>query len=580
VFNGKRPVPSELRDAINYHSVFLDYDASINTRVSYILTDVRSQLQCAGCKITLKIKTSLNAAPTYCSIKCAQANEATKLKRKDTVLEKYGVSNLFQDTELVQQAVMKKYGVTNPSKLNSVREKISKANTENAVSRMKKTKSTVTARYGVDSVGQLDDIKQKKKHTMIQHYGQDHYFKTEEFKEKYKTVMQEKYGVDNPSKNKQVIDKIAKTKIEKYNDPWFNNRNKANTTMLEKYGDHSSRQAWSEETRQLVTDCAQLTEYASGKTVNVMSHELNIAPTTLRRKLYDLNVFNFQQRSNQYEQLIELHLKSKNIHFEKNSRKIIAPYELDFYIPSCNLAIECNGIYWHSELAGKDKFYHLNKTDQCEQQGIRLMHFWDYQIDQNTDLVLSMIDHALRSTTRSIGARKTVVTEITSKCYRSFLNQHHIQQAINSKYKLGLMHGDEIVAVMGIGTSRFKQGELELHRFAIKQGVGVPGAASKLFKYFTNNLKGEYVTLISYADRDISQGNVYRSLGFTKVGISPPAYLYFKDRTVYNRLKFQKHKLSAILDVYDSKLTEWDNMKANNYNRFWNTGTIKYEYKL
>jgi hypothetical protein len=38
--------------------------------------------------------------------------------------------------------------------------------------------------------------------------------------------------------------------------------------------------------------------------------------------------------------------------------------------------------------------------------------------------------------------------------------------------------------------------------------------------------------------------------------------------------------LSAILDVYDSKLTEWDNMKANNYNRFWNTGTIKYEYKL
>lgn len=46
-----------------------------------------------------------------------------------------------------------------------------------------------------------------------------------------------------------------------------------------------------------------------------------------------------------------------------HSKNIITPYEFDIYIPSLNLAIEYNGLYWHSELF-KDKQYHLNKRRQ------------------------------------------------------------------------------------------------------------------------------------------------------------------------------------------------------------------------
>lgn len=43
-------------------------------------------------------------------------------------------------------------------------------------------------------------------------------------------------------------------------------------------------------------------------------------------------------------------------------RKVIPPYELDIYIPNKKLAIEYDGLYWHSEANGKNKQYHLSKT--------------------------------------------------------------------------------------------------------------------------------------------------------------------------------------------------------------------------
>ena len=70
----------------------------------------------------------------------------------------------------------------------------------------------------------------------------------------------------------------------------------------------------------------------------------------------------------------------KSFYFGKvleNSRKITPPYELDIYIPEKKLAIEYNGLYWHSEAQGKDKFYHYNKTKRCAEKGIRLITIFE-----------------------------------------------------------------------------------------------------------------------------------------------------------------------------------------------------------
>ena len=51
------------------------------------------------------------------------------------------------------------------------------------------------------------------------------------------------------------------------------------------------------------------------------------------------------------------------------NKKKTSPLELDIYIPSHNLAIEFDGLYWHSEIH-KPSNYHLNKTELCEEHRI------------------------------------------------------------------------------------------------------------------------------------------------------------------------------------------------------------------
>ena len=48
--------------------------------------------------------------------------------------------------------------------------------------------------------------------------------------------------------------------------------------------------------------------------------------------------------------------------------------EIDIYIPEIKLGIEFNGNYWHSL---KKQNYHLNKTKECENKNIRLIHIWE-----------------------------------------------------------------------------------------------------------------------------------------------------------------------------------------------------------
>jgi len=61
---------------------------------------------------------------------------------------------------------------------------------------------------------------------------------------------------------------------------------------------------------------------------------------------------------------------------ESNNRSVLNCLELDIYLPEYNVAIEFNGLYWHSELY-KEKDYHLNKTLECKKKGVDLLHIFE-----------------------------------------------------------------------------------------------------------------------------------------------------------------------------------------------------------
>ena len=113
--------------------------------------------------------------------------------------------------------------------------------------------------------------------------------------------------------------------------------------------------------------------------------------------------------------------------------------------------------------------------------------------------------------------------------------------------------------------------------FCNKRNVNVVGAASKLLKYFIKKYNPE--SIISYADRRISDGNLYEKIGFSFSHCSDPRYFYFPKKNPLDRLhrsNFTKSKIKIKFPNVDLSKTEKDIMKELEYGRIWDCGTKVY----
>ena len=79
----------------------------------------------------------------------------------------------------------------------------------------------------------------------------------------------------------------------------------------------------------------------------------------------------------------------------EHSRNIIPPLELDIVIPNKKTAVEYCGLYWHSELMGKDNQYHLNKLIRCKKSNYKLITVFEDEFVNNKDIVFSRLRNIL-----------------------------------------------------------------------------------------------------------------------------------------------------------------------------------------
>lgn len=265
-----------------------------------------------------------------------------------------------------------------------------------------------------------------------------------------------------------------------------------------------------------------------------------------------------------------------------NNRKLVKGFEIDIYLPELKLAIEYNGIKWHSELNGKNKDYHLNKTLECEKQNISLIHIFEDEWKHKKEIIKSKILNALNVTSTKIYARKCEIREVNNPTKNNFLNDNHIQGEDKSKVKLGLYCNNELVSVMTFGNLRkitgniTIQGVYEMIRFTTKLNTNVVGGFTKLLSHFIK--KHNPTKIISYADRRYSSGKLYLNNGFNFLHDTPPNYWYMK---CYNkrehRFAYRKSELHNKLEKFQPNISEWENMKLNGYDRIWDCGSKKFE---
>ena len=507
-------------------------------------------------------------------------------KIKDTNLKKYGTEYYTQTDKFKQHmrdnfpSILKrikatnleKYGVENYAQTDEYKQLWLKNKDEYILN----TKATSLKRYGVESYSQTGEFKDKIKINTLNKYGVESYFQTEECKLKSKSTNLEKYGVEyytQTDKFKQHLKDNFPSILEKIKviDPDTNLQNELRQKFITKKG-HFNIQKF-------------MQEYSCGE-------------TTAYKVIRELRI-KYKKRkgtSMPEEEIIEF-IKSIDPEAKiiSNTKQVITPKELDIYLPDYKLAIEYNGLMFHSQGYSKfsifhrpdnNKNIHLNKTKACEAKDIQLLHIFENEwldpslkIKWKSVIMNKMHKNRIRLMARK-GTLRKLITPKEIKLSSSFFEENHLQgsKALGG-YRYGLFFEGELLSCMTFGQSRFhKEKTFELIRFANKKGVTVMGAASKLFKAFIRDQKPPMV--VSYANRRWSDGGLYKTLGFDLSHIAAPNYFYFKpgENILMSRNIYQKHKLSKKLDNFDPDLTEQENCFNHGLRRIFDSGNYVFKW--
>lgn len=495
----------------------------------------------------------------------AQTKSDIHSKRVDTVRERYGVENVFQCTEVIEKSrstkevlygdcnyrnstkaeetCLRKYGGTNPMHCKSVREKVKDTNIE---------------RYGQPYPSQNPDVIKKQRDTMLERYGVESPIHVAEIREKIENTNIDRYGSSNPVNSEQVQKKISR-----------NLRSALYDRAVAKYD--------------MVTILTTLDDYVSGGQLFVRCNACgNNAERPIDNGIIPIcrTCYPLEKGTSVFEKEVAEFVLSQNFTIKRNVRGVIGRKELDIYVPDRKFAIECNGVYWHSELSGgKNKKYHIEKYNMCIENGISLMSITDEEWYSKRDLICSMIKYRLGCVDNRVYARDTIVRDVSMEEAYDFCELHHFQGAIGGSVAVGLFLGDVLVACMVLGKPRYNNTcEWELLRLCVTTGHSVVGGASKMYKFFLRNY---YVGggVVSYARNDYGINTLYERIGFMFDSGGVPGYRYVKNGITHSRIGFQKHKLSSVLEKYDEGLTEWENMQMNGYDRIWDTGSSVWIYR-
>lgn len=267
------------------------------------------------------------------------------------------------------------------------------------------------------------------------------------------------------------------------------------------------------------------------------------------------------------------YLNSLGVKIIRGDKSILAGnFEIDFLLPDYAIGIEYNGLYWHSEKNGKGKFYHLTKRNKCLEKGIKLIQIFEDEWLNKPEIVKNRLK-AILGISNNQYARNGIIKELSSKEAKDFIDLHHIYGYTPASLKYGLLINDNIEAVMTFTRPTKAKNQLssnydyELSRYC--SNGRILGGASKLFKYFVNEINPNKV--VSYSDLRWGIGNLYENLGFEFSGNTLPNYWYTADyKSRIYRFNLRKNELD------DKNLTEWENRLNQGYDRIWDCGHSKW----
>lgn len=483
---------------------------------------------CPTCKLDFNVSYYLRNKRTFCSKKCSNSN----------------ISNIKNKIEKTKLTFISKYGghpmATNPeTKL--------------------KLKNSLLNKYGVEYYSQSAEYTPKIKATKLKLHGDENYRNWDKIKE----TLLLRYGVDNIANNPEFLEiRTNSHKISYFNklidtlkinkiDPLF--------TIDDFIGHH-----WTNLYKFKCLKCDYVFESSLFRTPSSIYCE-KCNPD--KKKTMENEIFDF------------LTSLVPPLLITRHDRTILNGKELDFYFPDKKMALEFNGLYWHSEISGKkNKRYHLNKTNGCLFHGIQLIHILENEWRDHKEIVQSDLKRMLKiPNSNSIDISECVVKEIDNKEKNDFLINNHLFGEDRSSVKIGLYHNNQLVSVMTFIRSRFnKKVEWEILRYCDMLNTVIRGnSAQVLFDYFVSQYSPSSV--LGYSNKRFLDDNFHLTLGFKFDKMMPPDYQYISPdyKCLYNKMFFKGDRnLKEKLLIFNHESSEWENMKLNGYDRLYDNGKL------
>lgn len=241
--------------------------------------------------------------------------------------------------------------------------------------------------------------------------------------------------------------------------------------------------------------------------------------------------------------------------------------EIDIYIPELKLAIEFNGLIWHSEInslqQGKDKRRDYNKFLLCKKKQLSHILLYEDEFLYKYEQVLNFLEYHL-DVQRPVSDADVYAKLIKGTTGKEFYNRHAMYPANNKSQYIGL-YLKHVNILLGVVAITRHQEKIEINGYAWLPEKNVKNSWYRCRQVIDQTFRPKKVAYLS--DNRLNQEDFAYAMNLRPVANAEPMYWYFKYPDAV-----RMHPKSVQSKIKDPELSEWEKLLIDGYNRIWDCG--------
>ena len=447
---------------------------------------------------------------------------------------------------------------------------------------VKRRQRTCEIKYGEDNPGKVKAFQDKSKITCNEKYGADTFFGSEIGKQKVKEGNRKKRGYDYALQDPEVIAKRENSLMEKYGV-----KNIKQVPAIKEASYRKFEQDLKDgKTKFHLIDCELNEPYhgqyntdpETGKRTTAIKYafKCKCCGEIFTDAFYtgQKNIINCPNcyptvNASKWEVDISNWLKTLGISkIENNKRGILSrKREVDILLPEYNIAIECDGLYYHNELFHKPND-HLEKTEGCKEKGITLIQFYEDEWLNKKDICKSIIRRYLNLSLYKENIEGCVIEENNEAAEFFAKNNSLTLEKVSNVSYISLIKENNIIAQISL---QKKDDKIIILNYIEKLNTKVENGFLKMVLYLRNKFKNKEIEfLVDKRFPVISEFEKILKENFSYKESQDPIYFYVNQLTRLSVESFRKEKLPLFKNV--ENLEESLLIKKNKWYKIYDCG--------